>query len=520
MKTDYIKYKDEVIDAISPSFCGAKWYNATVWLGSGTTASCHHPPAHKIPLDEIKENYKALHNTTYKKLVRKQMLIGERPTECEYCWKVEDLGKDKVSDRVYKSIIYSNEDLLKAKEVYAAEGDVDLKTLEIAFDANCNFACSYCNPSFSTTWATDIKTHGPYNNLVSDGAGAFQQDGSWAQPYGIKNEGNPYVAAFMQWWENDLQHSLQELRITGGEATMSQDFWKLMDWWENNPECNVQLAVNSNLGAKPQLIERLAQVSHKMKHFHLYTSNEAVGSHAEYIRDGMDYKKWFTNLEYMLEHGNLKGLHVMMTINSLCLFSITEFMDEMLALREKYKGKTSAGNQICIMSFNLLRFPSFMSIVTLPKEIRNNLAEKIQKWLDSKEHLINNLIHEHERQGILRTISYIKEIDVGHYATSSIESRQRDFKTFFSQYDVRRGKSFTDSFPELAEWYNTLPITQLGKETKLIDGDSTKGWKHIEELTTKAIREGWISKPKQSNPGSQDFKLDVKKNSIWNSISE
>ena len=49
----------------SNSVCGAKWINATTWLGSGTTASCHHPPAHKIPLEELKDNPSALHNTKY-----------------------------------------------------------------------------------------------------------------------------------------------------------------------------------------------------------------------------------------------------------------------------------------------------------------------------------------------------------------------------------------------------------------------------------------------------------------------
>ena len=51
---DLIKYRQDILDTKSKSFCGAKWYNATTWLGSGTTASCHHPPAHKIPLEEIK----------------------------------------------------------------------------------------------------------------------------------------------------------------------------------------------------------------------------------------------------------------------------------------------------------------------------------------------------------------------------------------------------------------------------------------------------------------------------------
>lgn len=517
MSRDHLTYKNEFLDTISPSFCGAKWYNATVWLGSGTTASCHHPPAHKIPLEEIKKNYKALHNTNYKKLVRKQMLDGERPVECEYCWKVEDLGQDKISDRVYKSVIYDDADLIKAQKEIGAFGDVDLKTLEIAFDANCNFACSYCNPSFSTKWMEDVKTKGPYQDLVSDGAGAFQQDGKWAQPYGIKNEGNPYVAAFMQWWENDLQHSLQELRITGGEATMSQDFWKLMDWWDKHPECNVQLAVNSNLGAKPQLIERLAAVSHKMKNFHLYTSNEAIGLQAEYIRDGLDYKQWRANAEYMLENGKLAGFHVMMTINSLCLFSITDFIDEMLDLRKKYMTTTLAGKQIAVMSFNLLRFPSFMSIVTLPKEIRTMLSDRIKTWWATKEHLVGELIHQHEKQGILRTIAYIDEVDVGHYGTSSLESRQRDFRSFFEQYDVRRKKDFRTVFPELVEWYDSLPITKLAGKQELIDGDSTKGWKHVEELIVKAEKEGWVTDPSNPNPGSQDYKL-TKSKSIWDNI--
>ena len=50
------EYRDRVINAKSPSFCGAKWYNATTWLGSGTTTSCHHPPAHtKYRLKKLKQ---------------------------------------------------------------------------------------------------------------------------------------------------------------------------------------------------------------------------------------------------------------------------------------------------------------------------------------------------------------------------------------------------------------------------------------------------------------------------------
>jgi hypothetical protein len=165
------QYRDRVLDSKSRSFCGAKWFNATTWLGSGMTASCHHPPAHKIPLVEVEEDFTAIHNTNHKKEMRRQMQIGERPRECEYCWRMEDMGKDAVSDRTFKSIIYSDNELQRAYELDYNKS-VDLKTFEIAFDRVCNLGCSYCNASFSTTWAKDINKNGEYNNLVSDGAGA------------------------------------------------------------------------------------------------------------------------------------------------------------------------------------------------------------------------------------------------------------------------------------------------------------------------------------------------------------
>jgi len=151
-----VDYRKRVIDIKSESFCAAKWLNATIWLGSGSTTSCHHPPAHDIPLDELKDNYTAIHNTKHKKLMRKMMIEGERPRECEYCWKIEDIGKDHVSDRTFKTIIYKDEEL---EDIYQKpwDYDVQLKTLEISFDRVCNLACSYCNASFSTTWARDIK---------------------------------------------------------------------------------------------------------------------------------------------------------------------------------------------------------------------------------------------------------------------------------------------------------------------------------------------------------------------------
>jgi organic radical activating enzyme len=482
-------YKKRVLDTKSNSFCGAKWFNATTWLGSGTTASCHHPPAHKIPLEEVLADPSAIHNTKHKKLMRKMMQMGERPSECEYCWKIEDIGRDNVSDRVFKSIIYSEEELEKA---YSADwkDNTSLRTFEIAFDRTCNLACSYCNASFSTAWARDIKQNGPYQNLVSDGAGAFEQDGSWADPFG-KDDTNPYVDAFWKWWNNGLSDTLRELRITGGEPLMSPETWKLLDWFEQQ-DSEIAFAINTNLIAKDETIDRLIEKTKKIKNFSLYTSCETTASHAEYIRDGFNYETWRKNLIRILNEGDVSGLNIMMTINSLCLFNITEFMDDIYSIKEMRNSRTPT------MSLNLLRFPSFQSPLAMPDHIKNHCREKLQTWYNQVKD--KPLWHDFERASIERLIDYLEIVDAPHRRTSNRITLWRDYKTFYNQYDIRRNKNLIATFPEiLKDWYESLPVTLLKQKTDLINGDSTKQYINDEDLLRLAKEEGWILSPDSSN---------------------
>ena len=114
----------DLLDSKGPGFCLAKWTQVTMHLGTGLTHSCHHPTPHRIPLEEIQKNPGALHNTSFKKAQRKQMLNGERPKECDYCWRVEDSNTGSFSDRIYKSIDpYSFDDY---DEIFQADGSENI----------------------------------------------------------------------------------------------------------------------------------------------------------------------------------------------------------------------------------------------------------------------------------------------------------------------------------------------------------------------------------------------------------
>jgi organic radical activating enzyme len=440
-----LEYKRRVIDIKSDSFCGAKWYNATIWLGSGMTTSCHHPLPHRVSVEEVNANFRALHNTAQKKLEREQMQRGERPAGCEYCWKIEDIGRDNISDRVYKTVIYTDE-LLEKAYVEPASNDVDLRTLEISFDRTCNFGCSYCNPAFSSTWVRDLESNGPYTSLTSDGRNHFTHSHGSSQLYKF-GEINPYVEAFFKWWDAGLSTSLQELRITGGEPLMSGDTWRIIEWFKQH-NTDMRFALNSNLGAKDELIDRLVDASHNIKHFHLYTSNESMGVQSEYIRDGLVWDNWVSNVERILRDGNIEGFHMMCTVNALCLDTLPEFLEQCLAWKDL------CGRDYPTFSLNILRFPSFQSPLVLPDELRSYYRGKLSDFY--KKHKNNKLLHQFELNQLQRLIDYLDVVITPHAGAAEQTVLQQDFKKFYTQYDQRRGKNFAQAFPALADWYNTL----------------------------------------------------------------
>ena len=150
------------LDAVSPTYCVAKWQQVTIHLATGQTHSCHHPTTHKIPVEELINNPSALHNTNFKKSLRKQMLAGERPAECDYCWRAEDAPGDHKSDRIKKSAdpVWGNP-FLESSAKLAWDADVLPAYVEVSFSNVCNFGCAYCSPEISSTLMQETKRFGP-----------------------------------------------------------------------------------------------------------------------------------------------------------------------------------------------------------------------------------------------------------------------------------------------------------------------------------------------------------------------
>ena len=84
--------------------------------------------------------------------------------------------------------------------------------------------------------------------------------------------------------------------------------------------------------------------------------------------------------------------------------------------------------------------------------MRRQYVEELQKLAPAA----GMYIHEYEYNQLIRLIEYLTTVDSPHGGAMTNSILQRDFKNFYEQYDQRRGKNFRDTFPQLAEWYDTL----------------------------------------------------------------
>jgi hypothetical protein len=180
----------------------------------------------------------------------------------------------------------------------------------------------------------------------------------------------------------------------------------------------------------------------------LYTSNEAVSVQAEYIRDGLVWDDWANNVERLLDSGQFRGIHVMATINALCLSTLDQLLECIMNWKLEY------GKDAVSFTLNILRFPSFQSPLVLPDAQRTVYRQRLVTWL---EHWADSeFIHEHEVNHTQRLIDYLDVVKTPHSDAFEMPKLLNDFRQFYTQYDQRRSKDFSAVFPELKEWYNLL----------------------------------------------------------------
>jgi organic radical activating enzyme len=456
MLNEHFEKTKEKLDKVGKGFCLAKWTQVTLQLQTGHNHSCHHPVTHKISELEVAQNPSALHNTNYKKNRRREMMEGLRPKECDYCWNIED-NSNEFSDRIYKSTepwsMQHFDEVLKTK----GEKDINPKYVEVSFSNVCNFKCSYCGPAFSSQWMDEIQQHGSYPTSTNfNNLDYLKSTDQMPIPH---NKKNPYVDAFWKWWP-DLYKDLHTFRITGGEPLLAKDTFDVLDFInsEPNPNRKLNLSINTNLNAPEKIFnefrEKITKLMNeeRVNEFILFTSCDAHGEQANYIRHGFNYDLFIERINILLTENPKLTIIIMSTYNALSVPSYKGLIKDVYELKKKYHSAERYYGSSVILDSSYLRWPPHQSVKILDKE-----------WIDevnSQAQLMD--FYEQVRVGgdgygftdiEITKVKRIAEWMKNHDDDSTFLKNRKDFFIFVRHHDMRRGTNFLDTFPEFDELY-------------------------------------------------------------------
>ena len=207
-----------------------------------------------------------------------------------------------------------------------------------------------------------------------------------------------------------------------------------------------------------------------VKHFSLFVSVDSIGSHAEYIRHGLDWSLLDTNVFEFLSNTNNTAVTFINTFNALSVPRIKEYLEYILDLRSVFSKQNQGVKSIPIYDPNythpdyiidprqrvwfdipLLRSPEWQNIQILPKSFDVYLEDAI-KFMKMHTNIDDYVgFYDFEIEKIERNLKILRET---RYKGDDAKLHRTNFVKYFMQYDERKGTDFKKTFPEFANINN------------------------------------------------------------------
>jgi sulfatase maturation enzyme AslB (radical SAM superfamily) len=197
----------------------------------------------------------------YLQNLRSKFAQGEKPKECELCWKMERVG--------HRSRRQSAIDFFNIPE---PDYEVKLESIDNSATWACNLACVICSPNNSSTWATELKLD---KQQLENIGRRFQKDNNI--------------------FENFDFTTVKKIHFNGGEPLLNDHQIDLLDRLaEQDLLKNVFISYNTNGTVYPS--NRIIDVWKQARLVKLFFSIDAVGPAFEYIRYPGQWDQTVNNL--------------------------------------------------------------------------------------------------------------------------------------------------------------------------------------------------------------------------------
>ncbi len=304
-------------------------------------------------------------NSDHVKQVRKNMLDGVAPPECEVC------NNKLLNTDVYRSYFnrlfgHKYEDVI---ENTSANGSTTLKpvSFDYRFSNLCNFKCRMCGDMLSSSWESEEKKFDMWDprekpwmvNEVKQQIDKFTDTQIRKEFYDAINEGR-----------------LEEVYWVGGEPLMWEEHWQAMKMIkEKDLGRYVYARYNTNLSRISYRGTSLVDLLTSLRDWQVCASLDGTGKIGEYIRSGLSWPVWLENFKQLKSiAGHPRQLLIDYTVTLPGLFEAKKMFDLSQQLNVRLLTKVTF-----TFSPDIAMSPLF-----LPRDILDNIINDILDYAKPK----------------------------------------------------------------------------------------------------------------------------------------
>jgi len=323
--------------------------------------------------------------------IRKQMLKGQFPKNCENCY-LQEKHRDRDFGSISSRLYYAREITPHiSKNLLESSDNFELRHVDVRWSNKCNHACVYCSSFYSSKWASEL---GEKNFKVRDANSKLK---SYLYT-NIKNLKNIYLA--------------------GGEPMLmkeNKEFLQILI--KENP--NVHIRVNTNLSKTQTGIFDLLCL---FRNVHWTISVESIEKEFEYIRFHGIWKDFVNNLKIISKLKHKVSFNMLyFVLNYRSLFETVRYFQALGFHNNSYV-------------IGPMYTPEKLNVLNLPKHILDDCRKLLQEQINQKPGFLLQNSYEN-------LLSYLTDTKFN----ANIEGTKQELK----KMDQRRKTDSSKIFPQL-----------------------------------------------------------------------
>jgi MoaA/NifB/PqqE/SkfB family radical SAM enzyme len=367
--------------------------------------------------------------------IRRQVLNGERPTECEPCFSLEDQGVESLRQRHIAGRIPEARINLYPNAMDALKEDYtmpfEIPTMELKLNNLCNLKCRMCHPMDSTAWNDWSEVKEFYKAEGNIMYAIVEEHDLERKPFLDKFQDSP------EWWASleKLLPYFRRVEFAGGEPLMDPQHYRILDMLAPYGH-QIEIKYATNLSMLGKSNRTVWEYWPKFKSVAVNVSIDGIGTSYEYIRGNASWTELINNIKQIQTIPNISRIVGAVTVqvsNVLILDKMIEYFLDDLGI---------------VFHTHRVEYPKLLSAQVLPRELQVLAITKLRAVQENLSEF--KMIKQHPE-----LLSYTRgqiQDNINYLMARDQSDKWQDCVEFNRALDITRNQSFTDVTPEFIDY--------------------------------------------------------------------